>query len=232
MPARRVWLVMGEMHHRNFVYALWGLLVLSLAFCTHANAGDSNTAMYPATIAVLREVYTSEIIASKFYTAASARAEREQYASIARLFRALRESEAVHARNFKAILDALGAAYASSTAAEITVADTKANLKWALKVELAEIDTTYPTLIGRIRREGHARALQDITYAWQAEMQHRDLIKKMDSGLRFFWGALVEKLRGAHAYHVCQRCGATVFRLPEKACVICGSPVAHYTCVR
>ena len=220
------------MHHTKLLSILLGICVLSLMCSSHARAADPGNARYPETIAVLQEVYKSEIIASNFYAAASEKAEREQYASIARLFRALRESEAVHARNFKTILDALGATYESSPATEIAVQGTKANLEWALKVELAEIDTTYPTLIGRIQREGHAHALQDITYAWEAEMQHRDLIKKMDSGLRFFWGTLLEKLRGAHAYHVCQRCGATVFRLPEKECVICGSPVSHYTCVK
>ena len=70
--------------------------------------------------------------------------------------------------------------------------------------------------------------MEDITYAWESEMQHRDLIKKMKSALRFFFGKIADKLKEAKDYHVCQRCGSTVFKLPEESCIICGSPVSMY----
>ena len=111
---------------------------------------------------------------------------------------------------------------------DIKIADTKTNLKWALKVELSEIDTNYPRLIKKIKPEGNERALEDITYAWKAEMQHRDLIKKMKSFLGLFFVKIVDKLKEAHEYHVCQKCGSTVFKLPEKSCVICGGPISMY----
>ena len=59
-------------------------------------------------------------------------------------------------------------------------------------------------------------------------MQHRDLIKKMKSGLWLFFDKIFTKLKGAKKYYVCHRCGATVFELPEKSCVICDSSVSMY----
>jgi len=152
----------------------------------------------------------------------------EGYYSVARLFSALSESESVHARNFKNILNDLGVETENVSEPDIKISDTKKNLEWALKVELSEIDTNYPKLIKRIKPEGNEKTLKDITYAWKAEMQHRDLIKKMKSAIWVFFGKIVDKLKDAHEYHVCQRCGSTVFELPEKFCIICGSPVSMY----
>ncbi|MCJ7773497.1 MAG: rubrerythrin family protein, partial [Desulfobacterales bacterium] len=156
------------------------------------------------------------------------KAEEEKYYSVSRLFSALSGSETVHARNFKNILNDLGVEPKNFPNPDIKIADTKTNLKWALKVELSEIDTNYPRLIKKIKPEGNKRALEDITYAWESEMQHRDLIKKMKSALGFFFGKIVDKLKEAKDYHVCQRCGSTVFKLPEKSCIICGSLVSMY----
>ena len=191
-------------------------------------AGENRIANYRETSSVLQELYKSEIVASKTYLGFAQKAVEEKYYSVARLFSALSESESVHARNFKNILNDLGVDPENFPKPDIKIADTKTNLKWALKVELSEIDTNYPKLIKRIKPEGNERALEDIIYAWKAEMQHRDLIKKMKSSLWLFFGKIVDKLKEAHEYHVCQRCGSTVFKLPEKSCVICGSPVSMY----
>ena len=191
-------------------------------------AGENKIANYRETISVLQELYKAEIIASKTYSGFAKKAEEEKYYSVSRLFSALSGSETVHARNFKNILNDLGVEPKNFPDPNIKIADTKTNLKWALKVELSEIDTNYPKLIKKIKIEGNKGALEDITYAWKSEMQHRDLIKKMKSAIGFFFRKIVDKLKEAKDYHVCQRCGSTVFKLPEKSCIICGSPVSMY----
>ena len=193
-----------------------------------AVAGENRIANYYETISVLQELYKAEIIASNTYSEFARKALEEGYYSVARLFSALSESESVHARNFKNILNDLGVEPENFPEPDIKIGDTKKNLEWALKVELSEIDTKYPKMIEGIKSEGNKRALKDITYAWKAEMLHKDLIKKMKSGLWLFFGKIVDKLKEAHEYHVCQRCGSTVFELSEKSCVICGSPVSMY----
>lgn len=210
-----------------FVFTL--VVLISFSFrLIQTVAGENEIANYRETISVLQELYKAEIIASKTYSEFAQKAKEEKYYSVSRLFSALSESESVHARNFKNILNDLGVEPKRFPEPDIKIADTKTNLKWALNVELSEIDTNYPKLIKRIKPEGNERALEDITYAWKAEMQHRDLIKKMKSSLWLFFGKIVDKLKEAHEYHVCQRCGSTVFKLPEKSCIICESPVSMY----
>ncbi len=206
------------------------LFVLCLFFVglNQAVSLGNNITNHRKTISVLQELCRAEVTASKTYAAFSQKALDEKYYSVARLFSALSESESVHARNFKNILNDLGVEPKNFPKLNIKVGDTKKNLNWALKVELSEIDTNYPKTIKRIKSEGNKRALEDITYAWQAEMQHRDLITKMQSALWLFFGKIVDKLKEAHEYHVCQRCGSTVFEVPEKSCIICGSPVSMY----
>ncbi len=206
-------------------------LVVSILFSLHLTqtvAGENKIANYSETISVLQELYKAEIIASKTYSEFAQKAEEEKYYSVSRLFSALRGSETVHARNFKSILNDLGVESKNFSDPDIKIADTKTNLKYALKVELSEIDISYPKIIKKIKIEGNKRALEDITYAWKSEMQHRDLIKKMKSALGFFFGKIVDKLKETKDYHVCQRCGSTIFKLPEKSCIICGSPVSMY----
>ncbi len=216
------------MNHKKIIVCTLVVFISFSIFLKQTVAGENKLANYRETISVLQELYKSEIIASKTYSGFAQKAAEEKYYSIARLFCALSESETVHARNFKNILNELGLEPKRFPEPDIKIADTKTNLKWALKVELSEIDTNYPKLINRIKPEGNEIALEDIRYAWESEMQHRDLIKKMKSGLWLFFGKIVDKLKEAKEYHVCQKCGSTVFKLPEKSCVICGSPISMY----
>ena len=216
------------MNCKKIIICTWVVLI-SFSLCPiQTVAGENKITNYRETISVLQELYKAEIIASKIYSEFAKKAEEEKYYSVSRLFNALSGSETVHASNFRTILNDLGIEPKKFPNPDIKIADTKTNLKWALKVELSEIDTNYPMLIKKIKSEGNKTALEDITYAWKSEMQHRDLIKKMKSALGFFFGKIVDKLKEAKDYHVCQRCGSTVFKLPEESCIICGSPLSMY----
>ena len=54
------------------------------------------------------------------------------------------------------------------------------------------------------------------------------ILKKMQSAIGFFFGKIVQKLKGTDKYFVCQRCGSTLFELPKQSCIICDSPVSMY----
>ena len=183
---------------------------------------------HPETIAVLKELYQNEITAHHTYAVFARKAEAEGYVSVARLFTALQTSESIHARNFKNILEKLGSQTGKIPESNIKESSTKKNLKYALGVELSEIDTQYPAYLKRTETEGYEAAITDITYAWKSEKQHRDLIQKMRSAVGFFFSKVVEKLGGTDNYFVCQRCGSTLTKLPEETCPICGSPVSMY----
>ena len=183
---------------------------------------------HPETIAVMQALYKGETTAHQRYSVFAKRALEEGYISVARLFAALRTSEAMHARNFRAILEQLNAAVDDFPQSAIQVSKTKKNLKFALKVELSEIDTRYPEYINRIKPEGYKAAITDLTYAWKAEKQHRDLLKKMQSGIALFCKKIVGKLGKADKFFVCRRCGSTLTKLPADHCPICESPVSMY----
>lgn len=191
-------------------------------------AEESRKADYSETISVLQQLYNAKITSSNTDLELAREALEEKYYSVACLLSALSESGSVHARNFRNILNDLGFEMKSSPRPDIITNDTKENLEFSLAVELSEIDTNYPQLIEKIKPERNERALEDITFAWKAEMQHRDLIKKMRSSLSPPSKKAVDNLEEVHEYHVCQRCGSIVFKLPESSCIICGSLVSAH----
>jgi rubrerythrin len=202
--------------------------ILLLLSCFHTYAKEQLD--YHETIAVLEALYNNETVAYQFYSAFARKACEDKYFNVANLFIALQSSETIHARNFKRNLSGLGKNHLKEVSEiEIKVSGTKENLKYALSVELAEIDSGYPKFIHRIKPEGYKAAMNDITYAWKAEKQHRDLIEQMHSALPFFFRKIDKKLKKkANKYFVCQRCGSTLTKLPDHTCPICGSPSSRY----
>lgn len=184
---------------------------------------------YPETISVLQTLYQDEVLAFNNYQAYAKKAIAEDYPNIARLFISIATSESIHARNFKDQLSALGTPAEELPELEVAVLSTRKNLKFATAVELEEIDKKYPQFIEQITPENHAEAIQYITYAWEAEKQHRDLLKRIKSGTGIFFGLLTEKIEGSPSpYFVCQRCGSTLTELPPATCPICKGPAAEY----
>ncbi|MBW2193411.1 MAG: rubrerythrin family protein [Deltaproteobacteria bacterium] len=218
---------MRKLNHKSR-FDPYGFLIVMILVFTPVMSSGQDALKHPETITVLQALYKGETTAHQTYSAFAKRALVEGYISVARLFAALRSSEAIHARNFKTILDRLNAPVDDFPQPEIHVSKTKENLKFALKGELSEIDTEYPEYINRIKPEEYKAAITDITYAWKAEKQHRDLIKKMKSGIALFFGKIVDELGTADKFFVCQRCGSTLSKLPKDSCPICDSPVLMY----
>jgi len=186
------------------------------------HAKDDPAQLYPETISVLQKLHASEVQAHLRYLSFAKVAIADGHTNIAHMFKALAASESIHAKNFKRILSSLGSATTSIDPSSITTSTTKENLKFATNVELSEIDVEYPRYIKRISGEAHEEALKYIKYAWQAEHQHRDLIKEIRSGTGMFFSMLLKRFRGRDGkYYVCQNCGSTVTELPQQACPIC-----------
>ncbi len=187
---------------------------------------------YPETIAVLQMLYGGEVRARYRYLEFAKVAKADGHDNIAYLFKAIAHSEAVHEKNFKRILETLGSKAAHVDLSSIKVSTTKENLKYATEVELSEIDTEYPRYIQRVGPEQHAESLKYINYAWEAERQHRALIKEIQGGTGMFFSMLLEHFRKEDSvYYVNQNCGATVTELPLEDCPICHEPLDTYTVV-
>jgi rubrerythrin len=184
---------------------------------------------YNETISVLQALHKDEIQALHNYRAFAEKAAAEKYPNIAKLFMTLAASEAVHARNFEALLSALGEEVEKLPRLTPEVSSTQKNLELSTALELEEIDTKYPRFIERITPENHEEAIRYIIYAWKAEKQHRELLKKIQSGTGVFFGLLTKKIEGSPSpYFVCQNCGSTLSKMPETTCPICAGPSAKY----
>lgn len=176
---------------------------------------------YPMTIEALQERYADEIVAHRKYNMYAKQACNEGYPNIAHLFKALASSEAIHGRNFKNLLQKLGATTQEDNTA-INSGNTRSNLKQAATVERDEIDKTYPDILDQIKDEDHKEAIRSITYAWKAENQHRELIIKIQKASSSFFGMLVKKIEGDDShFHICQVCGSTLLEKPTEKCPIC-----------
>ena len=169
----------------------------------------STQSEYNETISILQTLHKDEMQAMHNYQAYAHKAVSQKYPNIGKLFMTLAASESVHARNFKGCLAALGVADATMPQQPVKVESTRKNLKYAIAVELEEIDKKYPQVLEQINPENHTAAIQYITYAWNSEKQHRELLKKIQSGTGVFFGMLIKRIEGnPYQYFICQKCGS------------------------
>jgi len=210
---------------KKVMLSLLPVFVLSLSLPLAAQTSNTDT------ITVLLEAYKGETYAHEAYLAYARKALEEKYPRIAYLFTSLAASEGIHARNFADALAALGVT-AKADAPSITVADTRSNLINAADAELHEIDVKYPSFLKRVEAEGQAGAARQITYAWTAEKQHRDIVARLQAGSSTMFGLVVSAVEGKKVtYYVCQICGSMLDALPPEKCPNCGNPVSNYRAV-
>jgi rubrerythrin len=184
---------------------------------------------YAETIQALQERYLDEVEAHASYNAFSDKALADGYPNSAYLFKSLAVSEGIHARNFKQILDALGVGVPTEQPRLRPVESTKSNIMNATGVETDEIDHEYPAILARIMTENHQSAIDNLTWAWEAEKQHRELLGRMQDAARKWFKFLIAHIEGEFVdYHVCQICGSTLVERPAERCPVCGQPASHY----
>lgn len=184
---------------------------------------------YPGTVQALQERYQDEVEAHVSYAAFSDKALAEGYPNSAYLFKSLAASEAIHARNFKRILDTLGAGTPRQQLQSRPVESTKSNIMHATGVEADEIDHEYPAILERIKPENHQAAIDNLTWAWEAEKQHRELLGRMQDAAKKWFKFLIAHIEGEYVdYYVCQVCGSTLVERPGDHCPVCGQPATHY----
>lgn len=212
---------------KRFPLTVGVLICVMVLICLPSSelAGEN----YPVTISVIKTVSQDEARAQQTYIAYSRKAVEENYPGIAKLFLALATSESIHAANFRRILSNLGITAQQAPDLTIKVNSTRTNLKKSTRVELDEIDKKYPGIIEKIKPENHVEAIRFITYAWESEKQHRDLITKIKSGTGMFFSLLVRKIEDTDAdFVVCQNCGSTLMEFPPDNCPICSESAALF----
>ena len=129
------------------------------------------------------------------------RADEEEYASVAKLFRAVADSEAIHARNNLRLLK--------------EIKDTETNLSDALATEQKISQVAYSAFIAQAEAEENSVAAQMFTWARDVEEQHEKLYSKALEHL------LAEE---EPTYYVCDVCGYVADGTVPEKCPVCGSP--------
>ena len=152
----------------------------------------------------LKSAFAGESQANRLYTAFAKKAEDEGFPQIAMLFKAVAQSETVHALNH---LQVMG-----------QVKSTADNLGTAISGETYEFKKMYPEFIADAKKEGNKHAEISFDYANKVEQIHAGLYQKA-------LDAFKNKTQPAKTdYYVCPVCGNTFEGSAPDKCPICATP--------
>ena len=155
----------------------------------------------PTSIDNLKEAFAGESQANQKYRSFAARADKDGFPNVARLFRTAAEAERIHADGHLKALEGIGA--------------TVDNLRAAIAGETHEAEEMYPPMLQQAEAEGH-KARRMFSYAVQAEAIHAELYQRaLDAVQRG------EDLADTGIY-LCPTCGHIEFGRPPENCPICG----------
>jgi rubrerythrin len=149
----------------------------------------------------LYDAYTGESKAVVRLKAFARKAEEEEYDGVAKLFRAVAESESIHAYNNLRLLR--------------EIKDTESNLEEALASEQKVAQVGYDSFIAEAEAEDDRAAATMFAYARDVEERHAKLYE----------GALQHMVADQIPnYFVCSVCGYVADDVIPEKCPICGAP--------
>jgi len=161
----------------------------------------------PTTKENLETAFAGESQANQKYRAFAAKAEKEGFVNIAKLFRTTAEAEKIHAEGHLKALD--------------KVNSTLENLKEAIAGETYEFEKMYPPMLEQAEAENH-KAKKMFKWAVEAEAVHAKLyslaLKAAEEG----------KDLEVSNFYLCPVCGHIEFGEAPDKCPICGVPGDKY----
>lgn len=150
-----------------------------------------------------KEAFAGESQANRKYQAFSDKAAKEGFMSVATLYKAASEAEAIHA---KKLLNVLAA-----------VESTEKNLVASIAGETHEFTTMYPEFIKVAEAENNTDALLAFTYAMKAEQVHANLYTRALEAVK------TGKDMGKEKLFLCPVCGNIAIAKPPEKCPICSA---------
>lgn len=157
------------------------------------------------TFANLGVAFAGESQANRKYLAFAAKADKEGYAQVARLFRAAAESETVHAFKHLNVMKGVGS--------------TTDNLNEAIDGETYEFEQMYPGMMQDAEAEGERGAKISFGNANEVEKEHAMLFKQALEGLGN---------NEAVEYWVCGTCGHVHLHGAPEKCPVCQAPKSMF----
>lgn len=197
---------------------IWVLIAAVVALALPSFAGND-------TIINLQKAYNAEMNSRALYLAYAGKADQEDYAAVASLFRAAAFAEESQAAEHEKLIRGFGVVpkYVPLPA---TTGTTDENLRAAANMERDEQDALYEPFIQSARDEKRMEALRSFTRAQKAEAEHQALFERA--------AGMLEHLKGSTAveYYVCPVCGEIRTDVDVKHCPDCGHKTADYIIVR
>ena len=149
----------------------------------------------------LQSAFAGESQANRKYLAFAAKAEKEGFAQVAKLFRTVAEAETIHAHAHLRAMDGVGS--------------TVENLQAAIAGEAHEFTVMYPGFVAEAQQEGHKRALQSMQTAMAVEKVHHRLFEQALAAV-----AAGQDLTGVDIY-LCPVCGHVELGQAPEQCPVC-----------
>ncbi|HAU37788.1 MAG TPA: rubrerythrin [Phycisphaerales bacterium] len=159
----------------------------------------------------LKQAFALESKNRELFLLYSQKAEAEGQHQVARLFRAVAESELIHVRAEAALLGG-----------NDSTAD---NLHQAATIEEAEFQHFYARFLKEAVEDENSPLAELLSRIMEVERQHYGLYQRALQCVRES-GDLPES-----PVHVCGRCGCTVLGDPPDPCPVCGGPRAGFRAV-
>jgi rubrerythrin len=164
--------------------------------------------MADQTLKNLKEAFAGESQANRRYVAFAQKAEEEGFKNLARLFRAVAESETIHAINHLKTMNGIKSSIE--------------NVEDAFKGETDECTSMYPMFIDQAKRDANNDAFKSFFWANEAEKVHADFYEKTIESLKQGKDVQVGDI------YVCSVCGNTVERDIPDTCPVCGEDRDKY----
>jgi len=178
--------------------------------------------MHSMTVANLQSAFGGESMAHMRYLAWAEQAEKDGFANVGRLFRAISRAEQAHATgHFRAMRDVVGGA-AVTAGGGFGLGGTSQNLAGAIEGELFEVNEMYPAYLAVAEAQGEHAAMRSINYALAAEKIHAAMYAQakqaVDAGKDYKVGPI----------QICTVCGHTLAGDAPDKCPICAAAKKAY----
>ena len=151
----------------------------------------------------LKAAFAGESQAHMKYAAFSAKAARDGWANVAKLFEAISYAELVHATNHLRVLGG--------------IEGSPANLATAIAGETYEVQEMYPAFQAVAELHGEKAAWQTMHWAVEAEKGHAEMYGTAKAAVEEGKDIDIDQV------YVCGRCGWTGIGEPPDECPICNA---------
>jgi rubrerythrin len=172
-----------------------------------------------ATIENLKLAYSSEVKHAAWYEAYAKQAQKENLGEVAVMFRAIAQSEKLHADNMGTLLKSRGVEPAPATIESPPAGKTKQYLKAAASSEGVEAESMYPAFVTAANNEKDSVASELFTQTLGADQRHGRLLKKALES---------ETSISSLPYMMCPKCGYIKGSDKDTECRICKTKITAF----